>query len=58
MFTGSRPPCCRQASMALKCMKIWPLSSAAPRAYISPCRIVASNGGDSHWSSGSTGWTS
>ena len=30
MFTGSRPPSRRQASTALKCMNIWPLSSAAP----------------------------
>ncbi len=32
MFTGSVPFCFRCASIALKCMNTWPLSSAAPRA--------------------------
>ena len=31
-FTGRRPVCVMCASMALKCMKTWPLSSADPRA--------------------------
>ena len=32
MLTGRLPFCLRCASMALKCMKTWPLSSADPRA--------------------------
>ena len=36
----------------------WPLSSEAPRASSRPSRSAGSNGGLSHSSSGSTGWTS
>ena len=32
MFTGSLPFCFKCASIALKCMKTCPLSSAEPRA--------------------------
>ena len=39
-------------------MSTWPLSSEAPRPSSRPSRSAGSNGGLSHSSSGSTGWTS
>src|SRR4051812_29233738 len=36
----------------------WPLLSPVPRPHSRPSRMVGSNGGECHASSGSTGWTS
>ena len=44
--------------MAFRWMNNWPLSSEMPRAKKYPPRSASSNGGESHSSSGSGGWTS
>ena len=48
----------RQARTPREWNSTWPLSSEAPRPSSRPSRSAGSNGGLSHSSSGSTGWTS
>ena len=56
-LTGSSPA--RASSRAAHSSRYsCPLSSATPRPYRYSPRISGSNGGDSHSSSGSGGWTS
>ena len=58
--TGGAPllEAARQALMPREWNSTWPLSSEAPRPSSRPPRSAGSNGGLSHSSSGSTGWTS
>ena len=58
MLTAGARPTARSASIALRCITSWPLSSATPRPMNRPSRTNGSNGGCSHRSSGSTGCTS
>ena len=60
MVTGgaSPPDAATAARTPSEWMSTCPLSSEAPRPSSRPSRSTGSNGGLSHSSSGSTGWTS
>jgi hypothetical protein len=53
-----RPRVARIASMARVCIEMWHLSSDEPRASMRPSFTTGTKGGESHRSTGSTGWTS
>ena len=57
-LTGSAPRSLSSASIPLRCVYDWPLSSVAPRATKRSPSTVGSNGGLRQSSIGSTGCTS